>query len=83
MENYYSRTLEEARFLVAKKATIRYTAKVFNRAKSSVHYDLQVRLPLLDKELFEQVKIILDYNFKVKHIRGGETTRQKYKKNRK
>lgn len=73
------RTLNEARFLISTKKTIRYTAKVFGVSKSTVHIDLSKRLRFLDSALFENVKKILDFNFEEKHIRGGISTKNKYK----
>lgn len=46
---------------------------------SSVHKDLQDRLPALNRSLFTQVKVILDENKAQRHIRGGLATRKKYK----
>jgi len=58
---------------------VRKTGIVFNISKSTVHNDLTKKLPIMSRELFEQVDAILKENFKVKHIRGGEATRRKYK----
>ncbi|MBQ0017014.1 MAG: sporulation transcriptional regulator SpoIIID, partial [Clostridiales bacterium] len=72
MENYYYRTIDTAKYIVRHKTTIRQTAKVFNMAKSTLHYDLQNRLPFIDEELYFKVNKILQFNFNEKHIRGGE-----------
>ena len=77
-EDVYLRTLDYAWYIVDNNATIRQTAKNFNVAKSTVHYDLQNRLKYIDKSLYEKVKQILENNFNEKHIRGGLATRQKY-----
>lgn len=58
--------------------TIRKTASVFGLSKSSVHNDLSYRLPKIDSELSQEIRVILDENFAEKHIRGGEATRRKY-----
>lgn len=79
MENeVYLRTIDYALYIIDNNATIRQTAKQFNVAKSTVHYDLKNRLKHYDKELYLQVKQILQNNFNEKHIRGGFATRQKY-----
>jgi putative DeoR family transcriptional regulator (stage III sporulation protein D) len=74
------RTLNEARYLFATKQTIRQTAKIFGVSKSTVHNDLSKRLKVLNKELYENVKDVLDVNFDEKHIRGGISTKMKFEK---
>ncbi len=73
------RTLQVARYISGTQETIRQTAKVFNLSKSTVHNDLSKRLVVVDKEMYEQVKKILDKNFEEKHIRGGQATKNKFK----
>ena len=72
------RTLQEARYITSTQETIRQTAKVFNQSKSTVHNDLSKRLKGMDKDMYERVKKLLDQNFSEKHIRGGQSTKQKY-----
>ncbi len=74
------RTLQVANHIADTHDTIRTTAKSFNLSKSTVHYDLSYRLKKVDKNLYKQVKKILDDNFAEKHIRGGESTKRKYEK---
>ena len=74
----YSRTLEYGKYIVDNNCTIRQTAKAFNVAKSTVHYDLKNRLRHYDCDLYLNVRKILDNNFSEKHIRGGWATKQKY-----
>ncbi len=85
MKNYYVRTKLLADYIEKTHSTIRQTAKVFNMAKSTVHYDLGHRLPFIDYDQYLKVKKILNCNFNEKHLRGGEATKQKYmnKKNKK
>ncbi len=40
--------------------------------------DLTERLPELNKEQFEKVKVVLENNKAERHLRGGEATRKKY-----
>lgn len=77
-EDVYKRTLNYAWYIVENNTTIRATAKHFGVAKSTVHYDLKNRLKYYDKNLYLQVKKILQNNFNEKHIRGGLATKQKY-----
>ncbi len=72
------RVLSEANYIVKNKATIRETAKVFGVSKSTVHLDMSKRLIGLNSYLYYEVKDILEYNFSVRHIRGGESTKRKY-----
>lgn len=74
-----SRTLQEAKYICDNKTTIRETAKHFGVSKSTAHLDLSKRLPAIDSYLFYQVKDILEFNFAVRHIRGGESTKKKFK----
>ena len=72
------RTLQIAQYLVLNRSTIRKAATAFGLAKSTVHHDLNHRLPYIDDELFFKVRQILNINFKEKNIRGGEATKNMY-----
>lgn len=58
--------------------TVREAAKKFNVSKSTVHSDVTTRLEELDYELYEEVRQVLNFNFAMRHLRGGESTRKKY-----
>ena len=60
-------------------ATVREAAKHFGMSKSSVHKGMDERLPELSETLHTQVREVLRYHKSVRHIRGGEATRRKYK----
>ena len=79
MKDIYLRTKQIANYVVQTGSTIRQTAKVFNLAKSTVHYDLSKRLKHYDYSLYVQVKKVLDINFMQKSYRGGQATKNKYK----
>lgn len=84
MQDYIKeRVLMIADYILTNKATLRATANVFMVSKSTVHTDMSIRLLEIDRELFERVHEVLDYNFSVRHIRGGESTCLKYKSKRK
>ena len=51
----------------------------FGVSKSTVHKDLQDRLPQFNRSLYLQVKEVLEVNKAQRHIRGGLATRKKYK----
>ena len=74
------RVIEEANYMLKTEDTIRNIAKIFNVSKSTVHKDLHERLLTLDEELFVKVDNILKYHTALRHIRGGESTKKKYKK---
>ena len=74
----YKRVINEANHVIETNNTIRETAKEFNDSKSTVHKDLQERLLDINTKLYEQVSSILDYHTKIRHIRGGESTKKKY-----
>lgn len=76
----YYRVINEAKFILINSSTIRETAKAFGISKSTVHKDLNEKLMLYDLELYNNVKKLLKSNFDERYLRGGEATKQKYKK---
>ena len=74
------RVLDEAYYMIKTNNTIREIASIFNVSKSTVHKDLHERLKDINFRLFEQIDSILKYHIDVRHIRGGESTKKKYKK---
>ena len=68
-----------ANFIVSSNSTVRETARRFGISKSTVHKDLQDRLPQFNRSLYLQVKEVLEVNKAQRHIRGGLATRKKYK----
>ena len=73
------RACELAVYIVENKATVRAAAQRFGVSKSTVHKDLSERLQSIDLALYRQVKEILDTNKAERHIRGGLSTRRKYR----
>lgn len=73
------RARELAVYIIETGATVRSAAKKFAISKSTVHKDLQQRLPQYDRALYLQVRQVLDLNKAQRHIRGGIATREKYK----
>lgn len=82
MTVYSERCIQEALYIIKHKATVRETAKAFGISKSTVHKDVTDRLKITNVKLYYKVKEILDENFAIRHIRGGEATRRKYAKNK-
>ena len=75
-----TRVLNEANHIIKTQDTIRKTAGLFNVSTSTVHTDLSERLKEIDKKLGAEIDDIFKNHDKEKHIRGGEVTRQKYKR---
>ena len=77
--NMEDRACELAVYIIENGATVRAAAHHFGISKSTVHKDLQQRLPNCNYALYQQVRQILDLNKAERHIRGGLATRKKYK----
>ena len=77
-------TLERARkvaeYIVEHRATVREAAKVFGISKTTAHIDVTDRIRYVDWKLYCEVEKILSYNTSQRSIRGGETTKKRYKK---
>jgi len=73
------RACELAVYMIETGATVRAAAQHFGISKSTVHKDLQQRLPQYNRLLYEQVRKVLNTNKAQRHIRGGMATRRKYK----
>ena len=74
------RIIEEAEYMIKTKETVREISKVFKVSKSTVHKDLHERLIDINIDLFNKIKSILNYHKDIRHIRGGQSTKKKYKK---
>ncbi|MHA6250693.1 sporulation transcriptional regulator SpoIIID [Oceanobacillus sp. CAU 1775] len=74
------RAIRIGNHVIESRQTVRKIAKEFGVSKSTVHKDLTERLPEINPELANQVKEILEYHKAIRHLRGGEATRLKYKK---
>ncbi len=79
-DDILKRVLEETNHIINTEDTIREIAKLYNVSKSTVHKDLNERLYSLDIELYEKVSLILKHHIDIRHLRGGESTKQKYLK---
>jgi len=74
------RCIELAKYIIKTKATVRQAAKVFNISKSTVHIDVTKRLARISPSLTKEVYEVLQENKAVRHIRGGNATKEKYLK---
>ncbi|MBQ5927356.1 MAG: sporulation transcriptional regulator SpoIIID [Clostridia bacterium] len=75
------RVLKCAEYIVETGCTVRACSAHFSVSKSTVHKDVTERLKSMDVELFEKVREVLDKNLSERHIRGGNATKNKYRKN--
>lgn len=73
------RACDLALYIIENRTTVRAAAKRFGISKSTVHKDIQDRLPTFNRPLYLQVKAVLEENKAERHIRGGMATRKKYK----
>ena len=73
------RVKETAEYIIEHKATVRAAAKVMGVSKSTVHTDMTTRLARIDANSYKAVKAILEINREERHIRGGESTKKKYR----
>jgi putative DeoR family transcriptional regulator (stage III sporulation protein D) len=78
MDEIENRVIEMAHIFLTGKRTVREVAKIVGFSKSTVHHDLTTKLENIDPFLYIEVKNLLEYNKKIRHIRGGESTRLKY-----
>lgn len=69
-----------AYLMIDGRRTVREVAKIIGYSKSTVHHDLTTKLKRMDYTLYNEVKSLLEYNKKVRHLRGGEATRLRYQK---
>ena len=70
------RVIDEADYMILTNKTIREVDKKFYVSKSTVHKDLQERLLLIDIKRYNNVKEILKNHIEIRHINGGEKTKQ-------
>ena len=73
-----NRVLSIADYIIETGATVRAAARVFGVSKSTVHKDITERLRQINRNLGEQVAVILEQNKDERHIRGVMATREKY-----
>ena len=80
ISNEKERCVVLASYLVENRATVRSVASKFGVSKSTVHKDITQNLKRVNKSLYYEAKSVLEQNKKERHLRGGEATKNKYKK---
>lgn len=78
-EQIRKRCLELGELVQDTGLTVRAVAKKSGYSKSTVHKDLTERLKLVNEALAKEVSEILAYHKSIRHIRGGEATKQMWK----
>lgn len=73
------RVINLANYIVEKKTTVRAAGKEFGISKSTVHKDVTERLKEINSLLAKSVREVLEENKALRHIRGGQATKAKYK----
>ena len=61
-------------------ATVRETAKKHGISKSTVHKDVTEKLIYENRPLYEEVQAVLMKNKAERHLRGGNATKEKFKR---
>lgn len=74
-----NRIKEETKYILDTKKTIREVAKKFKVSKSTVHKDLHERLKNINNKIYNEVKELMKKHTEIRHINGGEATKNKYK----
>lgn len=74
------RVLQCAKLIILENSNVRKVARRIGCSKSTVHKDLSERLREIDYNLYIQVQKIFEINKQEKHLRGGNSTKIKYKK---
>lgn len=72
------RVMKAAEYIAESGATVRKAASVLGVSKSTVHKDMETRLPQLSAALHKEVQAVFARNKMERHIRGGEATRRRY-----
>ena len=64
------RCIRIGQYIADTGATVRGAARHFGVSKSSVHKDMDERLPRINQTLYRQVRRVLSYNKSVRRRRG-------------
>lgn len=75
---YVSIIRYEAYLICKNNYTVRQVAKAVGRSKSTVFLDMKKRLKNIDLSLSENVEKVFEEHKKIRHILGGNATKNKY-----
>ena len=79
MESTRERAVVLAQYIIETGDTVRGAARRYGVSKSTVHADVTRRLRRLDPVLWRACGRVLEHNKEVRHLRGGDATREKYR----
>jgi len=74
------RVTEAAKHILKTGATVRACAEAFGVSKTTIHKDMRERLPELNPAMASLVDRVLKKNREERHIRGGQATKEKYRR---
>ena len=83
-KNFFSKQEKEQWYVnmcneyVNEKSTLRKTAKKNNISKSTLHVFINEKLREINKDLYLKCRKQIELNIMVRHINGGNATKQKY-----
>lgn len=77
------RSRQLANIVIENRCTVRQAAEYADCGYQTVWRALRVVLPATDTMLANKVAHVLDYNKAIRHLRGGEATKIKHKKEKK
>ena len=80
MDAIRERVLTLADYICETQATVRETARRFGVSKSTVHKDMTQKLQYENPAMYTAVRQVLEKNKAERHLRGGEATREKYRR---
>ncbi len=67
-----------ASYIIENNETVRGAARKFGISKSTIHKDITHRLKKIDRDIYNNVRLVLDKNKSERHLRGGQATKLKY-----
>lgn len=77
---YEERIEKEIEYICTYGYTIRKVAKLMGMSKSTVHLDVTKKLEKHSYSNYLKVRKVLNEHKATRHLKGGESTKQKYKK---
>lgn len=78
MYDIENRIMKTAEYISSTGCTVRQAAEMCGISKSTVHKDMSERLKKIDPDMYDKVESVLKHNKEVRHLRGGEATKNKY-----
>ena len=72
----------EAHYILENNATVRQAGNYFGRSKSTIHKDMRVKLPYVNKALATEVAKVLNINRIERTMRGGLAMKARWEKMR-